>query len=202
MKVYSFLIEVGELGEERHKIYQAASIEMIPVQLKTRSTAEIDPMLDEVQHESQARCINLLHDVLCTPYFYYSPTLDLTNSMQRLYKQGPLTQPSAAQGKEAWDRLDERFVWNAFALTPFLEVKPNSSDLHAFIMPLIHGALFIRKCNINKVILTIPNISVTDFALKIYAFPKVVRPTKLFFLAIGTNNLVNSVQKVQIQNRH
>jgi len=143
-------VQVGELGDERHRIYQVSSIEMIPVQLKRRTAVETDPMLDEVQHESQARCINLLHDVLCTPYFYYSPTLDLTNSMQRLHKQGPLTQPSAAQGKEAWDRLDERFVWNAFALTSFLEIKANSTDLHAFIMPLIHGALFIKKCNINK----------------------------------------------------
>ena len=144
-------LKIGEIGEDRHKIYQIASIEMIPVQLKTRNATEIDPMLDEVQHESQARCINLLHDVLSTPYYYYSPTLDLTNSMQRLHKQGPLTQPSAALGKEAWDRLDERFVWNAFALSAFLEVKANSTDLHAFIMPLIHGALFIKKCSINKV---------------------------------------------------
>ena len=144
-------LKIGEIGEDHHKIYQIASIEMIPVQLKTRNATEIDPMLDEVQHESQARCINLLHDVLSTPYYYYSPTLDLTNSMQRLHKQGPLTQPSAALGKEAWDRLDERFVWNAFALSAFLEVKANSTDLHAFIMPLIHGALFIKKCSINKV---------------------------------------------------
>ena len=128
---------------------------MIPVQLKMRTAVEIDPMLEEVQHESQSRCINLLHDVLSTPYFYYSPSADLTNSMQRLYKQGPLTQTCASQGKEAWDRLDQRFVWNAYALRPFLEVKANSTDLHAFIMPIVHGAMFIRRCNINKVIQTL-----------------------------------------------
>ena len=151
MSQYLYL-KIGELGEERHRIFQVATFEMIPVQLKMRTAVEIDPMLEEVQHESQSRCINLLHDVLSTPYFYYSPTADLTNSMQRLYKQGPLTQTCASQGKEAWDRLDERFVWNAYALRPFLEVKANSTDLHAFIMPIVHGAMFIRRCNINKVI--------------------------------------------------
>ena len=124
---------------------------MIPVQIKTRSASDVDPMLEEVEHESQSRCINLLIDVLSTPYFYYSPTADLTNSLQRLYKQGLPTQTGPSQGKEAWDRLDERFVWNAHALSPFLEVKANSNDLHAFIMPVVHGAMFIKRCNINKV---------------------------------------------------
>ena len=141
------------MGAERHKVFQVATIELIPVQLKTRNTAETDPMLEEVEHESQSRCINLLMDVLSTPYFYYSPTADLTNSLQRLYKQGPPTQTGPSQGKEAWDRLDERFVWNLNALAPFLEVKANSNDLHAFIMPVVHGAMFIKRCNINKVLI-------------------------------------------------
>ena len=138
------------MGEERHRIFQVASMEMIPVQTKTCPTA-IDPMLEEVQNESQSRCITLLQEVLSTPYFYYSPTADLTNSMQRLHKLGPFTQPHTAQGKESWDRLDHRFVWNAYALSPFLEIKANSTDLHAFIMPLIHGAVFIKRCIINRV---------------------------------------------------
>jgi len=142
-------VQVGEMGEERHRIFQVASLEMIPVQTKSRPAA-IDPMLEEVQNESQSRCITLLQEVLSTPYFYYSPTADLTNSMQRLHKLGPFTQPYASQGKESWDRLDHRFVWNAHALSPFLEIKANSTDLHAFIMPLIHGAVFIKRCNINR----------------------------------------------------
>ena len=125
---------------------------MIPVQLKRGDDAEADPMLEEVQHASQSRCLSLLSDVLSTPYFYFSPTADITNSMQRLDKQGPLAQGGSSQGKEAWDRLDERFVWNKHALAPFLEVKANSNDMHAFLMPLVHGAMFIRRCNINKVL--------------------------------------------------
>ena len=148
--IYFTFKQVGEMGEERHRIFQVASLEMIPVQTKSRPAA-IDPMLEEVQNESQSRCITLLQEVLSTPYFYYSPTADLTNSMQRLHKLGPFTQPYASQGKESWDRLDHRFVWNAHALSPFLEIKANSTDLHAFIMPLIHGAVFIKRCNINRV---------------------------------------------------
>ena len=125
---------------------------MVPVQLKTNAGVEIDPMLEEVQHESHTRCLALLADVLSTPYFYFSPSGDLTNSKQRQEMQGPFkAQTGGSQGKEAWDRLDQRFVWNDFSLGPFLDVKPNSNDLHAFLMPLVHGAMFIRRCTINRV---------------------------------------------------
>ena len=74
-------------------------------------------MCEPLAIEAHKRCMALLAETLSTPYFYFSYNGDVTNSMQRLSEYGT----PAATGKDAWERLDKRFVWNEHMLTPFLE---------------------------------------------------------------------------------
>ena len=47
------------------------------------------------------------------------------------------------------DRVDPRFVWNESLLAPLLLAAPAHPAVHGFVVPLIHGAVFINKCMIN-----------------------------------------------------
>ena len=81
----------------------------------------------------------MLSLVFSTPYFYFSPTADLTQTQQRLFlvKEEDLAKPLI-------ERADQRFVFNLEMLRPF------PTDAGRFTVPLVHGAVFInRKCVIN-----------------------------------------------------
>ena len=46
--------------------------------------------------------------------------------------------------QEIYRRVDKRFLWNEMLLQPLLSVDDTS--LHSFLLPIIHGAVFIHKC--------------------------------------------------------
>jgi len=49
---------------------------------------------------------------------------------------------------DAFSRLDERFLWNANLLSVLLKAG-NAEEIHPFLTPVIHGALFINRCIIQ-----------------------------------------------------
>jgi len=127
------------VGEVRGiNLWQLDTVELIPVRWRSASMSEPLAM------EAHKRCLSLLAETLSTPYFYFSYNGDITNAMQRLPEASPAT------GKEAWERLDRRFVWNDHMLAPFIDqVKANANDMHAFLTPIIHGGVFVRRVKIN-----------------------------------------------------
>ena len=134
-------VNVGEIRGVN--VWQLDSAELVPVKWKPSGLCE------PLQLEAQKRCLALVSETLSTPYFYFSYNGDITNTMQRLNEQVGSSN-AAVQGKEAWERLDRRFVWNEHLLQPFLDVKANANDLHAFLTPLVHGAVFIRRVSLNR----------------------------------------------------
>ena len=40
--------------------------------------------------------------------------------------------------------MDKRFLWNEMLLQPILAAGDES--VHAFVLPVIHGAVFLHKC--------------------------------------------------------
>ena len=81
----------------------------------------------------------MLNLVLSTPYFYFSPTADLTQTQQRLFlaAEEDLEKPLLA-------RADQRFVFNLEMLQPIPAAAAR------FTVPLVHGAVFVNsKCSIN-----------------------------------------------------
>ena len=92
------------------------------------------PTPDSVSHISQ-----MLSLVFSTPYFFFSPTADLTQTQQRLFLV-----PDEDLEKPLLERADKRFVFNLEML------KPLPTEATRFTVPLVHGAVFIkRKCDIN-----------------------------------------------------
>ena len=86
-------------------------------------------MSEPLAIEAHKRCMSLLAETLSTPYFYFSYNGDITNAMQRLPETGPAT-----SGKEAWERLDRRFVWNDFMLSPFLDQVLVHKNISCFFL--------------------------------------------------------------------
>ena len=81
----------------------------------------------------------MLSLVFSTPYFFFSPTADLTQTQQRRFLV-----PEEDLKKPILERADQRFVFNLEMLNPF---PPEASR---FTLPLVHGAVFINpKCVIN-----------------------------------------------------
>lgn len=134
-------INVGEVRSVN--VWQLDSCELIPIRWKASGTCE------PLQLEANRKCLSLLSETLATPYFYFSYNGDITNTLQRLNDQ-PAPTSGSGQGREAWERLDKRFVWNENLLRPFLEVMAGANDLQPFLTPIIHGAVFIRKMTLNR----------------------------------------------------
>ncbi|XP_037967524.2 phosphatidylinositide phosphatase SAC2 [Plutella xylostella] len=75
--------------------------------------------------------------------FYYSRTLDLTNSLQRQYAVEELL--AAEEGAETpvsditrwWKHVDDRFFWNKHMLKDIIELGSPACD--QFILPIIQG---------------------------------------------------------------
>lgn len=97
-----------------------------------------------VEAAAHKRSLTMLGEVLATPYFYFSATADLTNSRQRQFDHQKELGP-AKTANDIWRRMDKRFLWNENLLSPFLSVGDDQS-VHHFIMPVIHGAIFINRC--------------------------------------------------------
>jgi len=47
------------------------------------------------------------------------------------------------------ERADLRFVWNESLLSPIVNACGGQAQVHPFLVPLIHGAVFVNKCQIG-----------------------------------------------------
>ena len=115
-------------------VYRMEQVEIIPIASKSATTStEVD---------AQERCHRLLKEALGTPYCYFSYAGDMTHSRQRHMDHEP-----------SWHEADQRFLWNYHLGTAFLQLADDSCKLQlsAFLLKLIHGAVFIHRCSINGV---------------------------------------------------
>ena len=87
--------------------------------------------------------MGMVQHVLSKPGFYFSYTYDLTHSLQRRHHLSQ-TKPNFLS-IPLHERADERFMWNTHMLRD-LVVLP---ELRRFIVPILHGFVFIKKCTIN-----------------------------------------------------
>jgi len=107
------------------------------VETEIISYARAEHHLTASQLEANRRYTGMLQQVLSTPYFYFSYSLDLTQSRQRL---DTLKSPEFSS-KSLLDRCDTRFVWNYYILSP-LATNP---QLHRYTLPVIHGFVSINS---------------------------------------------------------
>lgn len=106
------------------------------------SFSRTDHHLTQAQAEANKKYTAMLQNVLSTPYFYFSYTLDLSHTRQRLDKLKSTTDFSQ---RSLLSRADERFIWNRHLLQ---SIAANSM-LHSFALPVIHGFVSINSCSIS-----------------------------------------------------
>ena len=123
---------IGEIS--KHYIWRITASELIPVFHTARS-------LNPKQSEFNARYLSMIRYVLSIPGFYYSPTLDITHSVQRIHSF-----PRQSDSLGLFARADIRFLWNQFLLKDLVEVE----GADEFCIPIILGFVAIKSCRINS----------------------------------------------------
>lgn len=108
--------QVGSLTG--HVVYVMEAFDLLPMRARTATD------VDEQQY------LALVRAHLHGGQFYFSHTLDLTNSLQRQHgQQGPL-----------WRRADERFFWNRYIMEDFIQ-----AGMDGFILPVVYGFFAIHR---------------------------------------------------------
>lgn len=93
----------------------------------------------------------LLHEVIKmfnnSESFYFSPTGDLSNSIQRQHSS------IGKQFHHPWDVFDKRFIWNQYMMDSLLSSCENLrqlNDLNFWITPVIQGFYQIGRCFLDS----------------------------------------------------
>ena len=123
---------VGEVG--KNQIWRITDTEIIPVFHSSRS-------LSAKQTEFNSRYLSMLRYVISIPGFYYSPSLDITHSIQRIHSL-----PKQSSSLSLFARADARFLWNHFLLKDLMEVE----GAEEFCIPIILGFVEIKTCRVNS----------------------------------------------------
>ncbi|XP_071828390.1 phosphatidylinositide phosphatase SAC2-like isoform X2 [Apostichopus japonicus] len=100
--------------------------------IKSATQSKKKEVKEKEKHER--RVLEELHRMFAdSNCFYYSPTGDLTNSLQRLYSNND---------KKSWD---ERFFWNQHMLHDLFQCEASQLSAH-WTIPVIQGYVQITKC--------------------------------------------------------
>ena len=139
-------IKIGDI--QGHSVWRLESVEFIPLSSTVATSST-------VENDSHNHSVNLVRQTLATPYFYFSYTGDITNSLQRQHDK-PLMDKNLEDNNSSsnvWRSSDRRFVWNHFIANKFLDhaEESNRSAVSSFIVQIIHGGVFVNRCNINGV---------------------------------------------------
>lgn len=131
---------VGEIS--KHQVWRITATELLPVFKTARS-------LNARQAEFNSRYLAMVRQVLATPGFYFSCSLDITHSLQRSHSL--LSHPP----QSLFSRADPRFLWNNYLLKDLLEVE----GVDAFCVPIILGFVAIKNCRVNSRVFKLALIS-------------------------------------------
>ncbi|KAL8789287.1 MAG: hypothetical protein Q9213_001210 [Squamulea squamosa] len=177
MLVITKRTQVAMLGG--HYVYQIDGTELIPLTTSSsRSKAERIP--------EEARSVSTLSNLDLSRSFYFSPTYDITRSLQLNMIQ---EREALSQGllRKSQDYHNGMFVWNQHLLGPASSAIRNTYD---WCIPIIHG--FVDQTNIS-------------IHARIVAVTVIARRSRLFagarYLKRGANDLgyvANDVETEQI----
>ena len=117
-------------------VWRAETTEIIDVKCRSAEEEAADSATNSLR--------SLLVNVLATPYFYFSYTGDLTQTQQRLFT---MVGDETYKNLPVLKKVDSRFLWNSWLLAPFL--NSNDHGVFRFILPVMTGAIFVKKCTLN-----------------------------------------------------
>ncbi|KAG8884578.1 hypothetical protein FRB97_003875 [Tulasnella sp. 331] len=121
-----------------HPVYLATDYRVLPL-----APPSYNSLLD---HPVEKHLLRLVEKHLYGGVFWFSYGWDLT---RRLQAQAT----TASEGKAMWELADDRFFWNKYLHSRFIDISvsnPNQ-DLSQFILPVIYGSFDLRPTHINHI---------------------------------------------------
>ncbi|KAJ0170769.1 hypothetical protein K1T71_013541 [Dendrolimus kikuchii] len=116
-------------------------------QVKQTVKKQKDPKLAE---RFEKRLTDELHKIFDdSDSFYYSRTLDLTNSLQRQYETEKMLEAEEGTGKSVnditrwWKYVDDRFFWNKYMLRDIIALGSPGCD--QWVLPVIQGYVHLSQ---------------------------------------------------------
>ncbi|XP_050357404.1 phosphatidylinositide phosphatase SAC2 isoform X2 [Nymphalis io] len=116
-------------------------------QVKQTVKKQRDPKLAE---RFEKRLTDELHKIFDdSDSFYYSRTLDLTNSLQRQYEIEKVLETEEGTGKPItditrwWKYVDDRFFWNKHMLKDIIALESPNCD--QWVLPIIQGYVHLSQ---------------------------------------------------------
>ncbi|XP_041985567.1 phosphatidylinositide phosphatase SAC2 [Aricia agestis] len=120
-------------------------------QVKQTVKKQRDPKLAE---RFEQRLTDELHKIFDnSDSFYYSRTLDLTNSLQRQYEIEKILEAEEGNTKPItditrwWKHVDERFFWNKHMLKDIIALESPACD--DWILPIIQGCVQLSQLSVG-----------------------------------------------------
>ncbi|XP_063834532.1 phosphatidylinositide phosphatase SAC2 isoform X2 [Ostrinia nubilalis] len=116
-------------------------------QVKQTVKKQRDPKLAE---RFEKRLTDELHKIFDdSESFYYSRTLDLTNTLQRQYEIEKILETEEGTGKPVtditrwWKHVDDRFFWNKHMLKDIIALESPKCD--QWVLPIIQGYVHLSQ---------------------------------------------------------
>ncbi|XP_013142093.1 PREDICTED: phosphatidylinositide phosphatase SAC2 isoform X2 [Papilio polytes] len=120
-------------------------------QVKQTVKKQRDPKLAE---RFEKRLTDELHKIFDdAESFYYSRTLDITNSLQRQYEIEKILESEESEGKTVtditrwWKHVDDRFFWNKHMLRDIIALDSPQCD--EWILPVIQGYVHLAQIAVD-----------------------------------------------------
>lgn len=138
-----------------HMVHRILQVDFLPVHER------------QLHDPDEDRFLNLLRGFLKSGSMYYSYTLDLTNSFQRQAAQQDAASASGQPEAPLWMRADDRFFWNRFVQSDFIEYRNRGArgqlgvqaGIDPYILPVMFGMLEIHPTTFRGRPLTIALIT-------------------------------------------
>ncbi|KAF8905440.1 inositol/phosphatidylinositol phosphatase [Gymnopilus junonius] len=115
-----------------HDIYRATEFDILPL---AAVSTYVPP------HAVEAHLLGLVRSHLNSGNFLFSYTYDLTRRLQMQWETR-----EADAGRALWEVMDDRFFWNRFLHTKFIEQASSNPNVAfgSFILPIMYGTFDIR----------------------------------------------------------
>ncbi|KNE56672.1 hypothetical protein AMAG_02456 [Allomyces macrogynus ATCC 38327] len=125
------------IPDHSHDVFAITSTALYPV---TKSFAHLTP----AQRVDEDAYIALLERMCNLGHMYYSPSWDLTNTMQT-----NLSRDAAESAKPLWQLANTRYFWNHHLQSKLISLTQQDSRAHAFVLPVICGYVKITPAVIH-----------------------------------------------------
>ncbi|KAI0308011.1 SacI homology domain-containing protein [Multifurca ochricompacta] len=121
-----------------HPVYRAVDFDVLPLNPGVS--------VSKPSHPVETHLLALVRSHLNSGHFLYSYEFDITRRLQAQY-----VARENDEGKPMWEIADDRFFWNKFLQSRFIDISISDlkNDLSPYILPAINGTFDTRTAIVN-----------------------------------------------------